>query len=144
MAATRRAAWAQGLDSDQIGFYEGLDPAQWICRGRRRHRFHLDEQLPVGNLPDGVQVVKVTGGWEIRDNCERGCGRALVYYTDNRGAIDWGSRHYAGGGKRYHATGLGLTAADDRRYFEHQQGEQLADRIRLFVKRASGRVTVAS
>ena len=144
MAAKRRPAWADGLDQDQIEFYRGLDPAQWVCRGRRRHRFHLDEQLPAGELPAGVVVTKVVGGYEIRDNCERDCGRALVYTTDNRGGIDWDSRRYAGGGKRYHATGLGLTAGDDRRYFEFQQGEQLADRIRLFIKRArSGSTAVA-
>lgn len=138
--AKNTPGWAQGLDGDQIDFYRGLDPAQWICRGRRRHRFHLDEQLPAGELPEGVSVVRMTGGWEIRDSCSRDCGRAIVYTTDNRGAIDWDSRHYAGGGKRYHATGLGLTAADDRRFFEFQQGEQLADRIRLIIKRSRAAV----
>lgn len=134
MAATK-PAWAQGLDPDQRAFYEGLDPAQWVCRGRRRHRFHTDEPLPPGELADGLRLVKVTGGWELHDDCLRGCGRFLVFTTDNRGAIDWDSKHYGGGGRRYHATGLALTAADDRRFFEHQQGEQLADAIRLTIKR---------
>lgn len=135
MAATKTPAWAQGLDPDQRAFYEGLDPAQWVCRGRRRHRFHTDEPLANGELPEGIRLEKVTGGWELRDYCIRGCGRFLVFDTTNRGAIDWDSKRYRGGGSRYRATGLGLTATDDRRFFEFQQGEVLADAIRLTIKR---------
>lgn len=137
--AAKTPAWAQGLDPDQRAFYEGLDPAQWVCRGRRRHRFNTDEPLANGSLPEGMRLEKVTGGWELRDYCIRGCGRFLVFDTTNRGEIDWGSKHYGGGGPRYHARGLGLTATDDRRFFEHQQGEQLADMIRLWIKRQRAR-----
>ena len=124
MAATKPEPWARNLDPEQIAFYQGLDPAQWVCRGRRRHRFATDEPLATGQLPEGVELVKVTGGYELRDYCTRGCGRFRVYDTTNRGAIDWDSRRYGGGGSRYHATGLSLTAADDRQFFEYQQGQQ--------------------
>ena len=142
--AKREPAWMSGLDEDQKDFYLGLDPQQAVCRGSRRHNFALDGLVPGDSLPSTLQAVRQRGGViQITDHCQRGCGRWRRYSTFPGGAIDWDSCSYGGGGKRYLATGLGLTASDDRAYKRHIQDEAFADAWKLLARRLST-VTAAS
>jgi hypothetical protein len=133
-----RPEWMYGLDQEQIDFYLGLDPEQAMCRGGRRHDFHMQDLIAGRDWPEAIELVPAHGGvYQLTDHCERGCGRWIRYDTLPGGAIDWDSARYGGGGARYHATGLGLTAGDDKLYMHYLQDQVIADRIKLMRKRAA-------
>jgi hypothetical protein len=132
-----RPTWMHGLDQEQIAFYGGLDPEQAVCRGKRRHKFHLDDLIPGRQFPEGIELVRIQGAYQLTDHCQRGCGRWVRYTTLAGGAIDWDSARYGGGGARYHATGLGLSVADDRLYMHYIQDEMVIERIKLYFKKAA-------
>ncbi len=100
MAASRKPGWMHGLDQDQISFYEGLDPQQAVCRGRRRHKFPLDDLIPGRVFPGGIELAPVQGVYQLTAHCQRDCGRWIRYMTSAAGEIDWDSAVYGGGGKR--------------------------------------------
>lgn len=132
-----KPAWMKGLDQAQIDFYLGLDPEQAMCRGGRRHKFNMQDLMAGYDWPKGVELTPAAGGvYQLTDHCQRNCGRWIRYDTVAGGRIDWDSARYGGGGDRYHAKGLGLTAGDDKLYMHWLQDEVIADRIRLVRKRA--------
>lgn len=126
----------RGLDEDQIEFYRRLDPEQAVCRGKRRHDF--PGIIPGREIPASIRIAAVGRGVaEITEHCERGCGRFITYLTDSHGVPDYSTRRYGGGGERYHATGLGLTAANDQSFMAFSQAETINNAVALAAKKAS-------
>jgi len=122
MTAAQYPAWAKGLSPEQISFYEHLSLAATRCRGSGRHLWNLtDLVMLAGNNPKGVELIPLADGTvEVRDWCQRDCGRFQSYVTNDEGEILWDTRDYGTGpGTRYLAKGLDLTRADDRRYLQH-------------------------
>jgi hypothetical protein len=127
--------WMYGLDQEQIEFYQRLEPEQAMCRGGRRHHFHMQDLIAGRNLPHGINLVPVRGGvYQLTDHCERGCGRWIRYETLPGGAIDWDSARYGGGGPNYRAKGLGLTAGDDKLFMHWLADQAMIDRIKRIRK----------
>lgn len=140
-----RPQWMRDLDQDQIDFYLGLDPQQAVCRGKRRHKFGLDDLIPGRAFPRGIDIQPAAGGVvQITDHCQRRCGRWIRYTTGPDGLIDWDTASYGGGGDRYHARGLGLSASDDREFMRYLQADQIRDAIQLILKRARRSTAEAS
>jgi hypothetical protein len=130
MIMAKKPDWMRDLDDEQVEFYRGLDPEQAVCRGKRRHLF--PGIVPGRKIPVTIDLVPVGYGVvEITEHCERGCGRWIRYLTRRNGTPDYSTAHYGGGGRRYRATGLRLTVADDRAFMEHVQGETIRDAVQL-------------
>jgi hypothetical protein len=124
---TKKPAWMHGLTPEQIEFYLRLEPSQAACRGRRRHDFRLADLLPGKDLPKTVELDRVGGVYELTDHCARKCGRFIRVLTDRRGMLDWSTARYGGGGPNYLATGLGLTAGNDRLFFDDMQSSLIVE-----------------
>jgi hypothetical protein len=122
-----KPAWMHGLTPEQIDFYLSLEPEQAACRGRRRHDFRLADLLPGRDLPRTVDLDRVGGVYELTDHCARKCGRFIRVLTNRAGMIDWSTARYGGGGPNYLATGLGLTAGNDRLFFDHMQASLIVE-----------------
>jgi hypothetical protein len=136
MAASSKPEWMRGLDPDQVEFYQRLSPAAAACRGGRRHQFQLRDLLTRDRLPRGIDLAPQAGGvYQVTDHCARKCGRWIRYTTNAAGAIDWDSAHYGGAEDTYLATGLGLSAADDRLFMQWLIDQRFADQLRAFIKR---------
>lgn len=122
MTVVQYPAWAKGLTPEQISFYEHLSLAAARCRGSGRHLWNLtDLVMQAKDSPKGIELIPLADGTvEVRDWCQRNCGRFQSYVTDDEGEILWDTRDYGTGpGTRYLANGLDLTRGDDRRYLQH-------------------------
>lgn len=126
---TPRPGWMRDLDQEQIDFYLGLEPEQAMCRGKRRHDFK--GIIPGQKVPEFIIMARIQEGITLTEHCHRGCGRWVRYTTDSRGLIDYTSAVYGGGGPNYLATGLDLTAADDREFLRYEQAQTVLDSMRL-------------
>lgn len=56
---------------------------QLLCRATGRHRFPGDELDPsrTQDLPRGMTARMIKGGYQIIEECERGCGKVRTYTT---------------------------------------------------------------
>jgi hypothetical protein len=143
-AAAAAPEWMHGLDEEQIAFYQQLSRAQAACRAKRRHNFHFDDLDDEAVLEDVEIVLLPAGVCQLRDYCQRGCGRYIEYLTGRSGAIDWDTARYGGVVAGYMATGLGLTASDDRLFWRYLQQERITEEIQRFMRKAGKTRTVAT
>ena len=124
-----KPGWMRDLDVDQVSFYQHLSPEQAVCRGKRRHDF--PGIVPGKPLPASIAVERSAGVYQVTEHCERGCGRFITYLTSRAGVPDYSTVRYGGGGPNYLATGLGLTAADDRLHMAYQQADTIREAYRV-------------